>query len=312
MEPAASVATEPVAEGLAALVLVTYERPPAPALLASLRGRVDLLVVVDNSTSPEAQAQIDAVCRDVPVDRTVVHNRKNLGTAQAFNIGIRAARAKECRWVYILDGDAEVEPEFFAAERELLRRAEQIAGLNPGVVVPVVSDEAPSLPLPQVAGEWSVVRSVIASGILMRVSTAEAVGGFNESLFVEGVDFDFAQRVRASGRRLIRLNRVLVHQSFGQPALPSDVLGRVLERVYALFYYCGILAGLSNSLHTRLSRYSLARRAELARYQRMRASLPATRWPAKILVRAGLLAQLLVDTLTVRDRRFLALGFSES
>lgn len=295
--------------GETALVLVTYERPPASNLLNVLDGKVEWVILVDNSTTPAVQDQIDASSKALKVRHLVIHNSANLGMARALNIGIESARAHGCDFVFLLDGDATVEPDFFQTERECLATLERANRVNPGVVVPIVTDATPSREPPLVRGDWTAVRSIITSGVFARISTFQAVGGFNESLFVEGVDFDFASRVRASGRTLVRINRVLVRQLFGTPIQPAYWADRWLELLYTGFYYAGILMGRSNSFHTRLSSYSLERREELVRSYR--SARPAG-W-AGVAARAfswfGLLSQLLVDSLASRDQRYLQLAF---
>lgn len=295
--------------GTTALILVTYERPPAPGLLNLLKGKVDWLIIVDNSTTPAVRDQIDAAVGELPVNHLVIHNPTNLGVARALNTGIESARVRDCESVYLLDGDALVEPDFFPAERACLESVEAIDGLNPGVVVPIVTDDAPAMDPPSARGEWTAVRSIITSGVFARISTVLAVGGFNESLFVEGVDFDFASRMRASGRTLVRINRVLVRQLFGAPVGTTRGSSRWLESLYGAFQYTGILVGRSNSFHTRLSSYSLQRRAEYVRSHR---SLLAQRRSGALpqaMAWVGVLSQLVVDALASRDPRFLRLAF---
>jgi rhamnosyltransferase len=291
------------------VVVVTYERPLHPRLLDTLRDQVDWLIVVDNSTSPEPRREIEELCRSSPIPVDLIQNRANLGTAKAFNQGVESARAHGCETVFLLDGDALVESEFYEVARKLLETLEGGREVPVGVVVPIVSDESPSVRPPTVAGSWTPVRSIISSGALFRIALFDQVGGFSEQLFVDGVDFDFARKVRASGRVLARVNRVLVRQPFGQPIPSSSLRVRSLERVYSAFYVFNILLGRSNSFHTRLSHYNLSRRAELVRSVR-RSNAPGSDSSGlrNLLQWSGVFATLLVDTLASLDPSYLRLA----
>ncbi len=296
-----------------AVVVVTYERPPSPGLWPSLTGAVDLLVVADNSTSAAAQAEVERQCRSSPVPCELVQSRANLGIARALNAGVAVARRHGCETVVLLDDDAVVPPDFFRAEREVLEQLERVGSVPVGAVLPVVTDLSPSLHVPSFPRPWVPVGTCITSGTLLRLTVFDAVGGFDESLFVDGVDVDFARRVRASGRVLVRVNTLVLHQQFGR-ALPAVSLRlRLIERAYALAYLAGLLVGRSNSFHTRLCRYTLARRTELARSVRPAAPEGSRPRPgAGVGQRLGVLATLLIDSLTTGDWNYVRLAFPSS
>jgi GT2 family glycosyltransferase len=291
-----------------AVVIVTFEETPDSDLLATLPGKVDHLVVVDNSETSESQTRVRERCGALTIPCSLIQTGENLGVAKAVNAGIRRARALGCELVFLLDGDAKVEPGYFQSQRNLLETLERQSNLAVGAVVPIVTDADPSSDPPSVSRDWTVVQSIITSGTLARISTIDAVGGFNESLFVEGVDFDFAARLRASGRSLVRINRVLVRQPFGAPVRPAGWLDRSMERLYSGFYYLQILAGRSNSFHTRLSRYSLQRRREYVRSFRVSNGAIFTdgrTWGLSQFI--ATFFSLAVDSIVNRDRSYLRL-----
>lgn len=293
-----------------AVIMVTCEAKPDPEFRAFLGGEVDLVVLVDNSTTPGVKSQIDEVRNLMPVPCVVIHNNQNLGVARALNIGVQVASEFGCQTVYLLDGDAVVDADFFRSERDLLERLEVELGGRLGAVVPIVTDPEPSVSPPSMARGWSPVRSIITSGTLVRLSTIRAVGGFNEALFVEGVDFDFSARIRSAGMILARVNRVLVKQPFGQPVSERPARLRLAEALYAAFYYLTVLAGRGNSFHTRLSRYSLKRRAEYVRAMRTpRGSPNASGWFVQAASWVGVIATLSVDAVASQNTAFLRLAF---
>ncbi len=293
-----------------ALIIVTHERVPDPHLWPKLLGEVDLLIISDNSVSEGIQSQIRELSRGSPVPCVLLQNGSNLGLARALNASVAAARSRGCESVYFLDHDADIDTDFFRTQRSLLETLERAPEVSVGVVVPIVTDPVPSLPAPSLAHQWTAVRSVITSGILMRVSTFNEVGGFNEALFVEGVDFDFAARLRASGHLLVRINRVMVRQQFGLPLSSAPLSTRAVERVYAAFYYLGVLAGRSNSFHTRLSAYSLSRReASVRSLEDPNSALGSRQILGRMRQQLGLIFALTVDAVASRNRTYLRLMF---
>ncbi len=294
------------------VVLVMFEEVPRRELLDALRDQVDWLIVVDNSVSPAMQEQVKLQCATSPVPYVLLQNGENMGTARGFNAGARTAKSQGCETVFFLDGDAIVSPNFFRSQIAMLADIESKNGIRVGVLTSIVSDDAPSMAPPSLARAWSPVRSVITSGSLLRISTFESAGEFNERLFVEGVDFDFSRRLRASGYVLARVNRVLVRQPFGRPLTADSSRVRALERLYAVYHYIAILAGLSNSYLTRISRYPVPRRAELVRGLRSDETT-GFRWGtlARMTLWASMIGALFVDSISSGNVTYLRLMFTE-
>lgn len=56
---------------------------------------------------------------------------------------------------------------------------------------------------------------MITSGTLTSISDWKALGGFDEGLFVDYVDFDFALRVRSAGLEIVVSEKAVLHHSLG-------------------------------------------------------------------------------------------------
>jgi Glycosyl transferase family 2 len=295
------------------VVLVMFEEVPRRELLDALRDQVDWLIVVDNSITPAIREQVKQQCAQSPVRYALLQSPENLGTARGFNAGALAAKSHGCETVFFLDGDAVVTPGFFQSQIRMLETIEANDRIRVGALTSIVSDDSPSMDPPAIARAWSPVRTIITSGSLVRVSTFESAGRFNEKLFVEGVDFDFSRRMRASGHVLARVNRVLVRQPFGRPLRAESSRVRALERLYAEYHYVAILAGLSNSYLTRLSRYSVARRAELVRGLRADETV-GFRWGtlSRMARWASMVGALVVDSISSGNVTYLRLMFADN
>jgi rhamnosyltransferase len=67
----------------------------------------------------------------------------------------------------------------------------------------------------------------ITSGAMTLVAAWEATGGFDEALFIDGVDYDFCLRLRDAGLVVRRVNDVTILHELGALTC-RRVLGRVL------------------------------------------------------------------------------------
>ena len=54
---------------------------------------------------------------------------------------------------------------------------------------------------------YKIKRTLITSGCVFEFRTFQEIGGFDEGLFIDLVDFDFCTRLRQSGRSLVLLNK---------------------------------------------------------------------------------------------------------
>ncbi len=157
-------------------------------LVADLVPQVDLVVVVDDGSPGLASVARWDACR--AAGASVVTHQANRGIAAALNTGLREALSDgSVDAVLTLDQDSRVPPGFVAA---LVGRwtAADDAGVQVGLVAP---EHVTGLPAQRDG------RPPIQSGQLVPVDTFTRVGGFDESLFIDGVDDDFALRCLDAG-----------------------------------------------------------------------------------------------------------------
>ena len=248
-------------EGASALVIVTYQRAPSIEFLRRSLSEVTYAIIVDNGKNlalQPARAQLSATEGE---RMFILQNVTNLGVARALNIGIKKARELGCRWVHLLDDDALAPPGYFSRERDAFLDSRR-AGFNVGAVGPIVIDQHPSVLPPRIREPRSQVRELITSGTLFPMNVLTELGGYNEELFVEGVDLDISKRIREQGYELFRLNRLTISQVFGQEIEERGLRLRALRFVITSINRVGFLIGVRNSFHSRLNLYTRARRFE--------------------------------------------------
>jgi rhamnosyltransferase len=180
------------------------------------------VVVVDDGSGPDAEPWLDT-CESLGA--RVRRQPANCGIAAALNEGLRVAREHDptSRAVLTLDQDSVLPDGYVEALVRAWSEAE-VRSVAVGMVGPAQASGV------RRAAEWSgsasaraevlISREPIQSGLLVPWSTVDAVGFFDEDLFIDGVDTDFFLRAATHGLRAV--------------AAPDAVLGHRLGRTHDL------------------------------------------------------------------------------
>ncbi|MCR5582032.1 MAG: glycosyltransferase [Eggerthellaceae bacterium] len=180
----------------------------------------DLKRLRDNLRAVSGQAAgvfvVDNGSRDVRAVRflvsefpscMLVENGQNLGVAAALNRGVRAARDAGAVAVLLLDEDSTSAP---GMVQTLARHLDEDVGL----VCPLIGNYLEGDALETSDAVCQVSRA-INSGSLVSVAAYEAVGGFDEMLFVDWVDMDFCANLRLHGFRILQTHEVALAHAIG-------------------------------------------------------------------------------------------------
>lgn len=213
-------------------VVVTYN--PDSTIIGNVRSvaaQVAEVIVVDNGSSENSRqllAEVEAVD-----NVTVMYNRENLGIATALNSGVRYAMKKNYSWLATFDQDSETASGFvdsLFAVLSICPFKENVALIAPryrdketGVLASYGSDCNGS---PYVETD-----SIITSGNMVRMDAFDAVGIFDDELFIDAVDHDFCLRLRKKGFRILvscrselahRIGAMELHRIFGRQYKSSN------------------------------------------------------------------------------------------
>jgi rhamnosyltransferase len=176
-------------------------------------GNFSVLVVDNGSTDgtlPLLKSIRDSRLQTIPMEY-------NSGLGAAFNVGMRVACDKMATWLYVLDQDSVLAKgcldRLYQTALELLKHGpSSVAAVSPTVRC-MAYPQVIHYPLqwngkqlqPEINGGASSVPgavpvdSPISSGTLYRVAALMAIGGFNESYFIDFVDHDCHLRLKAAG-----------------------------------------------------------------------------------------------------------------
>ena len=196
-------------------IIVTYfPDPDLEIRLAAIAREISPVLVVDNTANAAMSDRLAAACERCGC--RLLLNRSNLGIAAALNRGFGELEQLGFIWAVAFDQDSTPEPGLVGGLMECARRI--CPARPPAVVGANWRDEArpnqPSLHLrPHPAcrllfervparDDLDAVTCVINSGSLFHLPTWRALGGFDESLFLDLVDTDYCLRARQAGHRI--------------------------------------------------------------------------------------------------------------
>ena len=192
-----------------AALLVTYN-PDVDRLkkyIYLIRRQANAVILIDNGSDNSSQIE-EAFRREPHIH--MLFNRRNEGIARALNQGFRYATGKY-EWLLTFDQDSLPSKNFMQI---MVGHMEdhQVAILCPRIIDRNLK-YTPHGRYYHPAKDVEFVEECITSGSLTRVSAWEKVGGFDETMFIDMVDFEFCYRLRQQGYRILRDNRAkLLHE----------------------------------------------------------------------------------------------------
>ncbi|ADV81605.1 glycosyltransferase [Terriglobus saanensis] len=219
-------------------VIVLYQRQPQESeafvslssLLQQEPGLREQIHVLLYDNSPEPHTVPPA---SFPL--TYHSDPSNRGLAPAYNAALDLAHQQGAPWLLLLDHDTELTPAYF---HEALAFLENTAPLHPKIALAVprlvqgTKVHSPSL-LPRVrhkpvpptlTGIAKQEISAFNSGLLLRASAIEAVGGFPLRYSMEFLDHALLAMLQSNGGRVWLLGSALPH------ALSTTSLGTGISR----------------------------------------------------------------------------------
>jgi rhamnosyltransferase len=204
-----------VQNGVCAIVVTFRPGAAIEANLAAIRPQVEGVVVVDNGSSSNAMPRLRSVCDRLSI--RLIENRDNLGLPAALNIGITLALQSGYRWVALFDQDSTATEGMIEGMLEAYER--HASDSNIGIVAPryrnrltaaIDPNSPPILNAGMLDAAWT-------SGSLIPAQVLKEVGGFEESLFIDLLDYDFSLRVRSAGYAILLADQATLLHEAGFP-----------------------------------------------------------------------------------------------
>lgn len=138
-------------------------------------------------------------------------NEQNKGIAYALNQILENANKRGYTWAITLDQDT-ICPKDLIKKQVVYCTEEKI-----GIISPCITDRNDN---------WCKKRKtrdrityptwVISSGSLTNVEAWKKIGGFDEKLFIDGVDLDFGLNLHKNGYKIIQISEVSISHAIGE------------------------------------------------------------------------------------------------
>lgn len=173
----------------------------------SITEQVDRIILVDNGDSNKTIALLkNILCNNKIV---YINNRGNKGIAHALNRAVEHCLNNNIDWLLTLDQDS-------VCPSNIISVYEQYTKIkNVSIVCCAVNYNDQEIVDATIAKneKYTYVESCITSASYINVNDCMQVGGFDEKMFIDRVDFEYCHRILKVGKKILQTNEiVLAHQ----------------------------------------------------------------------------------------------------
>lgn len=174
--------------------------------IKSTWNQVEKIFIIDNAS--DNQFIISTLTQEYHNVELII-NEENLGIAKALNQIVRAAIKENYDWVLLLDQDTVLSDKYIQNMMGYQHLTE-IA-----IITPKITDRDNLLGYDESYESEEYVSRCITSGSVNRVSSWKLVNGFDENMFIDGVDHDYCFRIINSGYKILKTNKVEIEHKIG-------------------------------------------------------------------------------------------------
>jgi rhamnosyltransferase len=210
-------------------VIVTYN-PDIDRLLLLLESicfQVDYIFIIDNSTKNLI------LKRGNFANLKIVNNGKNLGIAEAQNIGIKLSQKHNSDFILTSDQDTIFPKNYVNKMLEIFSQQQQkVVCIAPyfrdanreNMIEKSVSFNKRGIIKQNKEIKTTTVSHVISSGMFFRTDAFKIIGLFDESLFIDYVDHDWCFRCHMKEKQILQTSDLIIEHKIGNK--PRRVFSR--------------------------------------------------------------------------------------
>lgn len=192
--------------------------------LKALCKQVERVIIVDNASKNVKSLQ--EIVSEYP-NVTLIKNNQNIGFAKALTQIFKWAKSQGFNWVLTLNDDSVVPSDMISEYKKILEnernqanqanqvsKASQANNANQkiAIVCSLLKNRLDGTILHSKCHE----DECITSGSLTSVEAWEKIGGFDEWLEIDGVDFDFSRRLVRAGWKIVECQNVIMEHQIGK------------------------------------------------------------------------------------------------
>ena len=185
--------------------IVTYN-PDITRLVENINAiynQVDNVIIVDNNS--KNIAEIEQIVLNY-LHICLIKSKCNEGIATALNKMMKKAKELHYTWCLTLDQDSIV-PE------NIIEDFSKYVNIDVGIISPLI-DYHNNEDL-KLSNTFDKIDRCITSASLTNVNAWEKIGGFDDKMFIDYVDYDFCKRLKMNNYSILRSNAVIINHSLG-------------------------------------------------------------------------------------------------
>lgn len=173
--------------------------------IVAIHDQVPKVVIFDNG-SDNVQLIQELVSEFKNIE--LVMSSRNAGIAAALNRLMEWGLTRNREWMLSLDQDSVCEDNYVKKMTPFLTVESQL-----GIVAPVIVDRTVGVVGHNPQSDYAHVNTCITSGAFSNIQAWKAIGKYDESMFIDSVDFEFCYRMRKNGYGVIQVKDVpLLHE----------------------------------------------------------------------------------------------------
>lgn len=183
--------------------------------LEALCNQVERVIIVDNASKNVKSLQ-EVVSKYANV--TLVKNSQNIGFAKALTQVFEWAKSQGFNWVLTLNDDSVVPSNMISEYKKILENQGSLVNQKNAknskiaIVCSLLKNRLDGTILHSKCHE----DECITSGSLTSVEAWAKIGGFDEWLEIDGVDFDFSRRLARAGWKIVECQNVIMEHQIGK------------------------------------------------------------------------------------------------
>lgn len=173
------------------------------------------VIVVDNGSNIDLEEYLPK--------NDLIKLGENKGIATALNVGMQGAKERSGSWVLSLDQDTEVASNLLTEYSKHID-LQEVGALSPRIIRRGEKEK-------EYTKNIEEIERCPTSGFFMTIELWETIGGYDDWMFIDYVDYDICRRIKNSGLHIYKINTTYIIQELGKLEVNSffDSLGRTLH-----------------------------------------------------------------------------------
>ena len=185
--------------------------------LILLKDQVECIYIADNASENFSEiSEMTFALKSEGCTINLMAGETNSGVAGGLNRIMKAASEEGKKWVLTLDQDS-------CPDQDLVKGLSQGTKFERiGIICPRIKDINSGRILVNFGEDTSkndkkyqTLHSCITAGSMINLEAWNTVGGYDEYLFMDYVDFDYSIRLRKSGYRILQCNQIIMEHEVG-------------------------------------------------------------------------------------------------